>query len=216
MYSTWNNILHITITAVLWATENQSRKIRLFWQNLAHRLQHDDSLLRQATVWATSGLQHKGPGSVLPETENRIPLLLLFLLLLLFPVKIGFMPIWYGLWGKGILPFLAIFFATAGCKIKFCCDNFHTTLTAASSEKGVPWQHFHDRSWVYHTVYHIYSISFVSLRSTDTDIMKFGRKRSVKTSHTWFGRRTKTDYQAETAFVKLNRIPCISEGSVKQ
>jgi hypothetical protein len=102
-------------------------------------------------------------------------------------------PIWYGLWGKGILPFLAIFFATAVCKAKLCSHNFHTKLTAASSGKGVLWQQFHDRSWVYRTVYRIYSISFVSLRWTDTGIMKFGGKRSVKTSRTWFGRRTKTD-----------------------
>jgi hypothetical protein len=34
--------------------------------------------------------------------------------------------------------------------------------------KGVLWQHFHDRSWVYHSVYRIYSRSFVSLRSSDS------------------------------------------------
>ena len=93
--------------------------------------------------------------------------------------------------GKGILPFLAIFFAIAGCKVKLCCDKFHTTFTTVSSGKSVLRQHFHDRSSVYHTVYRIYSRSFVSLRSTDTDFMKFGRKRLVKTSRTWFGRRTK-------------------------
>ena len=109
----------------------------------------------------------------------------------------------------------AIFFVTAGCKVILCCDNFHITLTAVWSGKGILWQHFHERSWIYRKVYRIYSISFVSLRSTDTDIMKFGRKRSVKTSRTWFGRRKKTDGQAETAFVKLNHIPCTSEGSVK-
>jgi hypothetical protein len=118
--------------------------------------------------------------------------------------------------GNGILPFLAIFFTTAGLKVKLYRNNFHTTLTAASSGEGVLWQHFHDRSWVYHTAYHIYSISFVSLRSTDIDIMKFGRKSLVKISRAWFGRTARTDGKAGTAFVKLNGIPCTSEGGVKQ
>lgn len=125
----WNNILHVTIPAVLRATENLGREIRLFWQNLAHSLQYDETLLRQATVWSISELQHKGPGSFPPETENLIPLSSLLL------ATIEFMPIWYGLRMQGytVLSFLAIFFTTACCKVKLCCDNFHTTFTAASS-----------------------------------------------------------------------------------
>jgi hypothetical protein len=39
---------------------------------------------------------------------------------------------------KGRFFFLAIsFFATAGYEVKLCCDNFHTTLTAVPSGKGV-------------------------------------------------------------------------------
>jgi hypothetical protein len=125
------------------------------------------------------------------------------------------MPIWYGCEGNGVLPFLAIFFTTSGCKVKLYCNNVHTTLIAALSGEGVLWQHFHDRSWVYHTAFHIYSISFVSLRSTHIDIMKFGQKSLLKLSRAWFGRSKRTDGKVETAFVKLNGIPCTSEGSVK-
>ena len=158
-----------------------SASVWRFSPQTGHSLKH---------IWTTA----QGPRLLPTRNWKPIPLLLL-LLLLLFPTTIGFMPIWYGLWYKGILPLPAIFFANAGCKVKLCCDNFQTTLTAASSGKGVLWQHFHDRSCVYHSVYRIYNRSFVSLRPTDTNIVKFGRKRSV----VW--EKNEKGHQAETAFV---------------